>query len=88
MKNCPVIESRNRSFFMRLEKSSSLIFEIKKEVDEVETIIRIPEGKIATFNGRVRFMKKNNVSINLFDLAGQSKRRLQVWRGGKRIAKV
>ena len=67
-------------------KSASLVLKLKNGVTEEDTIIRISNSKLKSFNARIRFMKKTHQDskIDMFELAGYSKSRLIVFRKGEK----
>lgn len=67
-------------------KSAALILQIKKNKTEEETIMVVSRSKHAAFNARISFMKRNRQTdkIDLFDLAGESKKRLTVFQRGEK----
>ena len=65
-------------------KTATIILKLKKNKKIEDTIIKIAQNKRSAFNARVSYLKRNNESIDLFDLAGNSKKRLQVWPKGEK----
>lgn len=68
-------------------ESASLVFQIKDGKEENDTIIRVSQSKLAAFNARRNYLKRNGMDIDLFDLAGNSKRRLQVYYKGEKYSR-
>lgn len=68
-------------------ESASLVFQIKDGKEENDTIIRVSQSKLAAFNARRNYLKRNDMDIDLFDLAGNSKRRLQVYYKGEKYSR-
>lgn len=72
------------NFANSLVSSAALIFKIKPWKKESDTIIRVSDSKLSAFNARIKYLKRNKSEINLFDLAGNSKKQLQVWPKGEK----
>lgn len=68
-------------------ESASLVFQINDGKEESDTIIRVSQSKLAAFNARRNYLKRNGMDIDLFDLAGNSKRRLQVYYKGEKYSR-
>ena len=70
----------------QMEKEVAIVFKIKPYKIEDDTIIRLSQSKLKSFKARINFMKKTHREneIDMFDLAGQSKRRLIVYPKGEK----
>lgn len=62
--------------------SAALVLQIKKNKKEEDTIIRVSMSKKNAFNSRLSYLKRTNQDIDLFDLAGNSKKQLMVFPKG------
>lgn len=71
-------------------KSASLILQIKKNKTEEETIVVVSRSKHAAFSARINYMKRINQhdKIDMFDLAGRSKRQLTVFPRGEKYERT
>jgi hypothetical protein len=70
---------------MKLNLASfAIVFMIKRGKKEEDTIRRISNSKLPAFRARINYMKKNGdyQKVDLFDLAGESKKRLRIWAYG------
>ena len=70
----------------QMEKEVAIVLQIKPHETEEDTIVRISNSKLKSFNARIRFMKKTHQDskIDMFELAGYSKSRLIVFRKGEK----
>ena len=68
----------------KIVKSAVLIFQIKNKKEETDTIIKIASSKFDAFMARVNYLTRNKMDIDLFDLASESKRQLQVYHKGEK----
>lgn len=84
--DCAMVKFEREKMVKEMVLGASLVFEIKKGAEEIDTIIRVAKNKLPSFMARIKYMKRNSESVNLFDLAGNSKRQLQVWRRGEKNA--
>lgn len=82
--SCPFMAEQKINFANSLVSSAELIFKIKPWKKESDTIIRVSDSKLSAFNARINYLKRNKSEINLFDLAGNSKKQLQVWPKGEK----